>query len=421
MTLVTRQAMSDDGGDFISGTEVDKAFIDQIYDQIDDQLHSSTNPTIKPKAVTDEVVAARGSKASLDARLDVSLEEDGSLKTQASLLTVAQGQTLLHSRNVVPNGDLALWANGGALAPDGWTLTGAGAVIARCGTGMGDTTTFGTGRFCASLQRVGNDIDFTAPIVAAADITDFASIKGQKFSVAIKAKASVANVVRVIIDDGATTTASSYHTGGGTEEALTVTHTISNSATKLEVTIEVNSTNTTVYVGGVVGVFADVAVDDWAPYTGRVPQRLRESPHFYTNTTSVGNVGGGTDDLMSLKLSPNTLRGDGMMLRILATFFLANNGNAKTINFVFGGTTITLHSAVTTANVAVFCQILVIRTGAATQLLIGMSAINGVLPSVQGGLPTETLANEVTLKFTALSGASATDDIIQTSMVVEVL
>lgn len=69
MTVVSRQAMSDDDGTFTFGTAVNKAFIDAIYDQIDDQTHSAANPTIKPKAITDEVVTARGGEANLAAKL----------------------------------------------------------------------------------------------------------------------------------------------------------------------------------------------------------------------------------------------------------------------------------------------------------------------------------------------------------------
>lgn len=80
MTLVTRQGMADDSGVFTDGTVVNKAFFDQIYGQIDDQCHSTTSVTtqaLKPKAITDEVVAARGNRASLDARISGVISPDG--------------------------------------------------------------------------------------------------------------------------------------------------------------------------------------------------------------------------------------------------------------------------------------------------------------------------------------------------------
>jgi hypothetical protein len=91
VTLVVRQAMSDDDGTFTSGTGVGKTFVDQVYDQIDDQAHSTTNPTLKPKVITDEVVTARGSKAALGTRLDVALNSDGTLKALTDVSAVASG------------------------------------------------------------------------------------------------------------------------------------------------------------------------------------------------------------------------------------------------------------------------------------------------------------------------------------------
>lgn len=261
MTLVTRQAMSDDDGSFISGTEVDKAFVDQVYGQIDDQCHSTNNSTTKPKAITDEVIEARGEMASLDERLDVSLNEDGTLKTQASLVAVADIQALLGSRNVAVNGDLDDWSAGGTSAPDNFTLTTL--TIVKTGPGEADTFTFGAGQFAAKLTRAGTDGNLKQSVISAADFANYANVKGQKFSVAIKGKTAVASHLRVTVDDGVTTTSSNYHTGGGTEEHLTATHTISGSATKLEVLIEVKNSAGDAYVGGCVFVFAPYAPSDW--------------------------------------------------------------------------------------------------------------------------------------------------------------
>jgi hypothetical protein len=259
--------MSDDTGLFTDGSALNKAFVDQIYDQIDAQAHSTTNPTVTPKASVDEVVAARGSKASLDARLDVVLEEDGTLKTQASLVTAAQVQSGLGSRNVATNGDLADWTAGGASAPDNFTLTGAAATIARTGPAMGDTFTFGTGGggFAAKITRAGTDWKLTQDVIAAADFAKFVNVKGQKVSVAVKGKTAIAALLRIVIDDGVSTDASTYHTGGDTEEHLSVTHTISNSATKISVYVEGTGSNGDAYVGGFTFVFADLAPSDWSP------------------------------------------------------------------------------------------------------------------------------------------------------------
>ena len=65
--------LADDTGAGQDGTVLAKARFDEIKASVEDQVHSSTNPTIKPNATIDEVVTARGSMGSLDARLDVAL------------------------------------------------------------------------------------------------------------------------------------------------------------------------------------------------------------------------------------------------------------------------------------------------------------------------------------------------------------
>jgi hypothetical protein len=262
--------MSDDDGTFTSGSVVNKAFVDQIYGQIDDQVHSLTNTAIKPKAITDEVVAARGSLGTLDARLDVALNNDGTLKTQASLITVAEVQAGLGSRNVAVNGDFDDWSAGASAAPDNFTLTTL--TIVRTGSGEADTSTFGAGRYAARLTRAGTDGSLKQTVIAAADFANHANVKGQKVSVAVKVHTVDTNLARVTVDDGATTSSSSYHSGDGVTEGtlnqvetLTVTHQISGSATKLEVLLELNNTSGDAYFGGLVIVFAPYAPSDWQP------------------------------------------------------------------------------------------------------------------------------------------------------------
>jgi hypothetical protein len=70
MTLIVAPAMSDDSGTKTDGTIVDKAFIEALIALVDDQTHSAGNSTVKPKTITDEVIAGRGASASLDARFD---------------------------------------------------------------------------------------------------------------------------------------------------------------------------------------------------------------------------------------------------------------------------------------------------------------------------------------------------------------
>lgn len=82
MTLLASwPTTTDDSGTKTDGTIVNDALFDAIKASVEDQVHSSVNTTIKPKTITDEVVAARGSKTTLDERLDVALNNDGTLKS----------------------------------------------------------------------------------------------------------------------------------------------------------------------------------------------------------------------------------------------------------------------------------------------------------------------------------------------------
>jgi hypothetical protein len=140
MGLSNWPTIVDDDGSLTLGTVFAKAVTDAIRASIEADMFSAVNPAVTAENAIDEVVTARGSKASLDARLDVALNEDGTLKTQASLVTQADAASVT-GRNMVINDNFLIWAAGDAAAPTGWTLSGTGAAAARSGTGLGDTTT----------------------------------------------------------------------------------------------------------------------------------------------------------------------------------------------------------------------------------------------------------------------------------------
>lgn len=266
MTLLTTwPTVTDDSGTKTDGTLFNKALTDAMKSAIETVVHSTTNPTVSAEDVIDEVVNARGSKANLDARLDVALNEDGTLKTQAGAATLADLQAATAARNVSKNSNLCGWAAGAAAAPDSHTLTGAGATIARTGAGEADTFTFGAGCYSLKITRAGADAKLTQQVIAAADMAAAAHYKGNKVGVLVYAKTSIASHARVVVDDGVGTTASNFHTGGGTEEKLTALHTISASATKLDVYVEVVTSNGAAYFSGTTIVFADQLPDDWKP------------------------------------------------------------------------------------------------------------------------------------------------------------
>ena len=389
--------MSNDTGSGQDGTVVNKAFVDDLLDEVDDQCHSLTNDTIKPKATTDEVVTARGSLGSLDARLDVSLNNDGTLKEQASLTTVVQARTFVASVNCIENGELEDWTNGGAAAPDSFTLSSL--TIARTGPAMGDTFTFGAGTYAAKLTRAGGiDGYLYQDVIPAADWAKSESIEGKKVSVLMMARSAIANHVRVTIDDGAGSTSSAFLTvvgGAPTTEVLTATHTILGSASRLRIKAEVMNSNGDAYVGGFLVIFSDLAPSHWVPKslpplaTALRPglmgigaqefegiKTLKKRPivndgtfntriplTLHVNITPVGNVGAGPDDLMSYAIPANFFDADGRRAIVRMLLKTAANANAKDFRiYVAGNIVNTLGNHATGAEEVIEVTVYLIRT-----------------------------------------------------------
>ena len=264
MAVITRPTITDDSGTFIDGTVFNNAFFGNIFDQIDDQAHSTTNPTIKPKATTDEVVTARGSKASLDARLDVALNEDGTPKTGAGVTLDTVAATLPQS-NVVLNETFIVWAAGDAVAPTGWILAGTGAAAARAGTGLGDTTRK-VGDFCAKLTFGSATLTLTQDVLPTAAFSRLDHLKGTTVGFGAWVKSTVGSQARLYVTDGVTTTYSAYHSGDAAFAWLSLTHPISGSATKLTTGVSVESSaGNPVYFSGPTLLLASLAPTNWRP------------------------------------------------------------------------------------------------------------------------------------------------------------
>lgn len=138
-----------------------------------------------------------------------------------------------------------------------------------------------------------------------------------------------------------------------------------------------------------------------------------------TNTTPVGNVTTGEDDLMTYTVKANVLSADGKALRVRAWGSYANNGNTKTLKAYFGATGLTLDSSVA-ANVSWVAEVEVIRTGATAQILRGSLGTAGVSWDVPTPVtPAETLSGAVVFKFTG--EGTATNDVVQSGMIIEVV
>lgn len=141
------------------------------------------------------------------------------------------------------------------------------------------------------------------------------------------------------------------------------------------------------------------------------------------NTTAVGNVGTGTDDLMTYSLPANSLSVDGRGLRVTAWGRMANNANAKVLRFVFGSTS---DGPNFTISVGIWwrAEVLIFRTGANAQDYVvtmyenqASSPTQAIKSFQTNGTATQTDTAAITVKFTG--AATADNDIVQEGMLVE--
>ena len=145
------------------------------------------------------------------------------------------------------------------------------------------------------------------------------------------------------------------------------------------------------------------------------------------NTTTVGNIGGGTDDLMTYSIPANSLSANGKGIRITAWGATGNNANAKTLIFTFGATNAGVTGLTVSIAGAWVAQVVIVRSAANTQVgyLTVTETVNGSSPVVAPKAYQvisfnslfETDTSAIVTKF--MAQATADNDIIQRGMLVE--
>lgn len=141
------------------------------------------------------------------------------------------------------------------------------------------------------------------------------------------------------------------------------------------------------------------------------------------DTTAVGNVGAGADDLISYTVPASTLAANKESIEWKA-FGTFGATTTATITCNYGGTTlVTLSSASAINNDSWEASGTIIRTGAATQVATSkiLASLNGTVTTKQSyTAPTETLSGTVVLKCTGNSSNAADNDIVQKALTVNV-
>lgn len=163
-------------------------------------------------------------------------------------------------KNLLDWSNMEDWVNGTSVAPTEHTLTGASATVAR------EATIVKQGLYSAIVTRVGADATIYH------DYIGYASYLGRKMTFGCWVYATVASRARISINDGTTTTSSSYHTGVAGWEYLSVTADMSTTATRIRCSMEVNTGNTSAYFDGGILVegaitFTDLStyIEEWKP------------------------------------------------------------------------------------------------------------------------------------------------------------
>lgn len=126
----------------------------------------------------------------------------------------------------------------GDLMPDWWTLSGTGATMARSTTGNRRGTytcavTYGSATATLTQSPGLLDTGYAAETLRGRTVTALAVIQ-----------TATASQARVNLTDGVSTVHSSYHSGGGTLEELTVVLDVDSDATELTLTVTVEAAGT---------------------------------------------------------------------------------------------------------------------------------------------------------------------------------
>lgn len=155
-------------------------------------------------------------------------------------------------------------------------------------------------------------------------------------------------------------------------------------------------------------------------------QGLSSQKKININTTAVGNVGAGPDDLMTYSLQANSLSINGKGVRVTAWGTTAANGNAKRLDFFFGSGLLAITLTTTGGSFLWRIDALIIRTGSNAQdTFLTVTETSGASLSAGKQLQnkntmTETDSSAIAIKCQAVT-ATADNDIVQEGMLIELL
>ncbi len=133
--------------------------------------------------------------------------------------------------------------------------------------------------------------------------------------------------------------------------------------------------------------------------------------------SNVGNVGGGTDDLMTQNVAASALSANGKTVEIIAWGTTANNANAKTVTLNWGGQVIMTQALTISIAGTWVIKAYIVKSGSSTQKIFAelkQLATSLEKHTITAGTQTDTAA--ITVKCTG--AATSDNDIVQEGLIV---
>ena len=223
-----------------STNDFDDLVTDSEAAQTAAELAETHAETAETNAETAETNAGASAAAALVSENNAAADE-ATIAGIVSAGGIVEGDGTVNPTQLLSNGDFESWVAGTAVAPDGWTASGAGIAIAR------EATIIKLGTYSTALTRAGTDCSISQLFYTGKGIAYW---RGKTVTVGCWVYATVADRARIIIQDGVQAVGSSYHTGDSTWQWLTATRTIDNSAASIYVALLVENGDTTAYFDG---------------------------------------------------------------------------------------------------------------------------------------------------------------------------
>lgn len=238
-----------DSGVGTDGTPIDKAWLLAFSALISAEVYNPLNPTVSAAELIAEVVEARAAYPDLDDRLDA---------MDATIAAISLPVANLTSDNLVINDDMSIWPENSsdATLPAAWQSSN---TVVRSTTNIGAPNAAQI--TCTALQP----ILFQQAIDTGVAFAAGSNLRGRAFAANCRVQCGTIGKIRLEVYDGVTTHVSAYNTTAA-GETLTITGTISPTATQLYVRVRSTVFEImTCLVTCVTVAFSNLALANWMP------------------------------------------------------------------------------------------------------------------------------------------------------------